>query len=501
MHSLFSDDDYVDWPPKPKQGAGPNQGAGPQQGAGPNQDSKPTQPAKEKKKPAKRNGPSARASQETARVEMRTEFEVTYREELHEAVELPSATEEVAGPPVLSVSQLTEQIKVILEDCFPMVWVVGEISNFSRPQSGHCYLTLKDERAQIRAVMWRQAAGRVRFDLADGMHVLCCGSLDVYGPRGSYQLVIQEIQPLGIGALELALRQLRDKLAAEGLFDPARKRPLPTFPRRIAVITSPTGAAIRDFLQVMSRRWRGTDVLVVPVRVQGEGAGAEIAAAIEQVNRMAVEIDCLVVTRGGGSLEDLWAFNEEVLVRAIYASRIPVVSAVGHEIDVTLSDLVADVRALTPSEAAERLVPAEEEVRQLIGQHRARLQAALKNQAARVRARLEAIAARRGFRRPLDRVQELARRLDEWSARAQRVLRHRLEIGRHQVEQYAGRLEALSPLSVLSRGYSITQRGDEVVRSAAELAVGDAIRTRYHRGTTVSRVEEVFNDDRPDRPK
>jgi len=468
MHSLFSDDDYIDWPPK----------------AG----------AQGKKKPSRQTG-KTRTGETGQRVEVRTEIEVTYREELREAVDLPAEVEEVAGPPVLSVSQLTEQIKVLMEDCFPIVWVAGEISNFSRPQSGHCYLTLKDERAQIRAVLWRQAAARVRFDLADGMHVLCCGSIDVYAPRGSYQLVIQEIQPLGVGALELALRQLQQKLAAEGLFDPARKRPLPRFPRRIAVITSPTGAAIRDFLQVMSRRWRGTDVLVVPVRVQGEGAGAEIAAAIEAVNRLGAEIDCLVVTRGGGSLEDLWAFNEEVVVRAIHASRIPVVSAVGHEIDVTLSDLVADVRALTPSEAAERIVPAEEEVRQLIGQQRMRLQAALKSQAARVRARLEAVAARRGLRRPLDRVHELSRRLDEWSTQAARVLRHRLEIGGHKVEQFAGKLEALSPLGVLARGYSITQRGDEVVREAGELAVGDAIRTRYHRGSTVSRVEQIDTEE------
>ena len=252
--------------------------------------------------------------------------------------------EEPSPPPILSVYELTAQIKDLLENSFPAVWVSGEISNLSRPQSGHCYLTLKDERAQIRAAIWRNVAARVEFDLADGLEVICCGHLDVYAPRGSYQLIVERIEPKGMGALELALRQLREKLAREGLFDPARKRPLPRLVRRVGLVTSPTGAAIHDFLQVLGRRWRGADVLVLPTRVQGTGAAEEIAAAIGTANRLPLAIDCLVVARGGGSLEDLWAFNEEVVVRAIFASRIPVISAIGHEIDVTLSDLVADVR-------------------------------------------------------------------------------------------------------------------------------------------------------------
>ncbi len=249
-----------------------------------------------------------------------------------------------AAQPILTVGQLTAEIKDVLESTFAEVWVSGEISNLSRPQSGHCYLTLKDQDAQLRAVLWRTAASRVRFDLDDGLEVICHGRLDLYPPRGSYQLVIDQILPKGLGALELALRKLRERLAAEGLFDAARKRPLPRFPRQIAIVTSPTGAALRDFLEVLRRRWRGTDVLVLPARVQGEGAAAEIAAAIAVANRLARPIDVLVVARGGGSLEDLWAFNEEAVVRAIDASRIPVVSAIGHEIDVTLADLVADVR-------------------------------------------------------------------------------------------------------------------------------------------------------------
>jgi exodeoxyribonuclease VII large subunit len=214
-------------------------------------------------------------------------------------------SDELSVEHVLTVSQLTEYVKHVLEATFPDVWVAGEISNFSRPQSGHCYLTLKDDAAQLRAVIWRTAASRMRFEPHDGLEVICQGHLDLYPPRGSYQLVIEQIVPKGLGALELALRQLRDRLANEGLFAPERKRPLPRFPRKIAFVTSPTGAAIRDFLEVLRRRWRGADVLIVPVRVQGEGAATEIAAGIELVNRMAMPIDVLVVGRGGGSLEDL----------------------------------------------------------------------------------------------------------------------------------------------------------------------------------------------------
>ena len=280
-------------------------------------------------------------------------------------------------PTVLTVSELTGQIKELLEEGLPAVWVAGEISNMSRPQSGHVYLTLKDDRAQIRAVLWRSTALQLRFALADGLDVICRGTIDVYAPRGSYQLVIRQIEPQGEGALQLALRQLKAKLAAEGLFDENRKRPLPRYPRRVAFVTSPTGAAIRDFLEVIGRRWRGLDVLVIPARVQGEGAAAEIAAGIRAANRLAHRPDVLVVGRGGGSLEDLWCFNEEVVVRAIVASEIPVVSAVGHEIDVTLADFAADRRALTPSEAAELVVPDREELLLRLDSNRQRLAAVL----------------------------------------------------------------------------------------------------------------------------
>ena len=397
---------------------------------------------------------------------------------------------------VVSVSELTGRIKDVLEGEFPSVWVGGEVSNFSRPQSGHCYLTLKDDRAQIRAVMWRNVASRVRFELDDGLQVVCQGHVDVYPPRGSYQLVIEQIEPQGLGALELALRQLRERLAAEGLFDPGRKRPLPRFPRRIAFVTSPTGAAIRDFLEVLRRRWHGVHVLVVPVRVQGDGSAEEIAAGIETVNRLAEQVDVLVVGRGGGSLEDLWAFNEEIVVRAIHASRVPVVSAVGHEIDVTLSDLVADVRALTPSEAAERVVPLAEEIRGFLHTQRQRLAAAMTARAAAAKARLDAAAGCRTFRRPLERVQLLGRQLDELQARARRAVDRRLEVARGLLDAHAGRLESLSPLAVLGRGYSLTSRAadGQLLHRADQIARGDLMRTRLAAGELTSRVEAVSTE-------
>ncbi len=399
----------------------------------------------------------------------------------------------------LSVSELTDHIKGLLEAAFPRVWVTGEISNFARPRSGHCYLTLKDESAQLSAVIWRGVASQVRFDLHDGLEVVCRGYLSLYGPQGRYQLVIQQIEPKGIGALELALRQLRDKLAREGLFDPARKRPLPPFARQIAVVTSPTGAAIRDFLEVLRRRWRLTDVLVVPVRVQGEGAAEEIAHAIELVNRLNRPIDCLVVTRGGGSLEDLWSFNEEIVCRAIYASRIPVVSAVGHEIDVTLSDLVADVRALTPSEAAERIVPAAEEMQTRLDQYRRRLVTGLRSRVVAARTRLEALASHRAFRRPFERIQLLTRHLDELAAVADRAMRAQVRNSRHKLDAFAARLESLSPLSVLSRGYSLTHRlaDGRLVRNARELSPGDLLRTHFAEGEAISRVEQIEPETPP----
>src|SRR3984957_4854461 len=265
------------------------------------------------------------------------------------------------GPMFESISELTERIKRRLEADFAEVAIHGEVSNVARPRSGHVYFTLKDDSASIRAVMWKNDARRLAFDLTDGMAVRALGRLTVYPPRGEYQIAVREIGPEGIGALELAFRQRYAKLALEGLFDPGRKRPLPRFPRRIVVVTSPTCAAIRDILQVTSRRWRCAQILNAPARVQGVGADREVVAALQLANQIA-DADVIIVARGGGSLEDLWTFNEESVVRAIVASGLPVVSAVGHEIDVTLADLAAVRRALTPSEAGEFCVPDAREV-------------------------------------------------------------------------------------------------------------------------------------------
>lgn len=393
---------------------------------------------------------------------------------------------------VLSVTDLTLAIKGTLEQNFTSVWVGGEISDLSRPQSGHVYFTLKDEGAQIKAILWRTAAQRLGFDVTDGLDVIVRGDIDVYPPRGNYQLIVRHLEPLGLGALQLAFKRLHEKLAAEGLFDPRHKKPLPRFPRRIAFVTSPTGAAIRDFLEVLRRRWQGIEVLIVPVRVQGAGAAEEIARGIQIANRITPAPDVLVVGRGGGSIEDLWCFNEEPVVRAIFASRIPVVSAVGHEIDVTLADLVADVRALTPTEAAERIVPSSDEIQALLRSQQERLAHSLRMQAQQARARLDALAHRRIFLRPFDRVQQLTERTHELGERAERAIRLRVSRSRERIASLAGHLEGLSPLSVLSRGYSVTTRAvtGELVRDAADVQPGDRITTRLATGQILSRVEE-----------
>jgi exodeoxyribonuclease VII large subunit len=398
----------------------------------------------------------------------------------------------------LTVAQLTAQIKTALEGEFPNVWVAGEISNYSRPQSGHSYFTLKDDQAQIRAVMWRGTASRLKFDLADGLDVICHGHVDVYAPRGSYQLVIDQLQPKGIGALELALRKLREKLAAEGLFDPAKKRKLPPFPRRIAFVTSPTGAAVRDFLEVLRRRWRGVDVLIIPARVQGDGAAQEVVAGIRLANRLTPRPDVLVVGRGGGSLEDLWTFNEEAVVRAIAASRIPTVSAVGHEIDVTLADLAADVRALTPSEAAERVVPAAEEISTRVRSHQQRLRHAAHRRVMLLRALYDGFANQRLFRRPFEIVHERSRRIDELSMHGSASVRRMLREYAGELATMAGKIESLSPLAVLARGYTITQdaKSRVAMRSAGQLRVGQLIVTRFATGAAVSTVESIDTKQR-----
>jgi exodeoxyribonuclease VII large subunit len=398
---------------------------------------------------------------------------------------------------ILTVSELTQGVKCLIEEGFPSVWVSGEMSNVSRPSSGHIYLALKDPEAQIRAVLWRSTAARLPFKLAEGQEVIARGKLTVYPPRGDYQLVIEEIQPKGIGALELALRQLKEKLSRLGYFAAERKRSLPRFPRRLALVTSPSGAAIRDMLETLRSRWPAVEVLVCPVRVQGDGAAAEIAAAIRLLNQLHaanhVALDVMIVGRGGGSTEDLWAFNEECVAHAIFHSVIPVVSAVGHEIDFTIADGVADCRALTPTDAAGRVVPDRQELLQAIQETESRLRDCLLVRVEQMRGRLDEICLRPPFRKPLERIRDLERKLDDWSERLGRGTKQRLAAAAERVAAGAARLESLSPLNVLARGYSLTRREADqaVVRDSSQVRPGDRLLTVVQHGRIVSRVEQA----------
>jgi exodeoxyribonuclease VII large subunit len=394
------------------------------------------------------------------------------------------------GVKILSIGELTRALKGVIEDGFPSVWVAGEVSNLSRPSSGHIYLTLKDAEAQLRTVVWRSVALRLRYDLREGQEVIARGRLSVYPVRGEYQLVVEELHPKGLGAAELALRQLKEKLFRQGYFAQERKKPLPRFPRRVALVTSPSGAAVRDMLEILARRWPAVEVWVCPVRVQGEGAGEEIAAAIRLLNQLQA-IDVMIVGRGGGSTEDLWAFNAECVAQAIFASKIPVVSAVGHEIDLTIADLVADCRALTPSEAAERIVPNCEELLDAVCGMEERLRTLLLGRLDRARIKLDDLGQRRVFRLPLEGIRAHERKLDDWSERLHRAMRQRLFVLRDNLEAKSARLDNLSPLNVLGRGYSLTRREADgvVVRRPDQVQPGDRLLTRLQHGQIVSRVE------------
>jgi exodeoxyribonuclease VII large subunit len=404
------------------------------------------------------------------------------------------------GPPradllpedALTVGDLTRRIRACLEEAFDAVTVVGELSNVRCPASGHVYLTLKDADAQIAAVLWRSTAMRLRFDLEDGLAVVVTGHLSVYEPRGTYQIVVSSIRPKGMGALQLAFLQLKDKLEKEGLFRPEAKQPLPFLPACVGIVTSATGAAIHDILTVIARRFPPAHVVLRPVRVQGEGAAAEIAQAIADFNEWG-GADVLIVGRGGGSLEDLWAFNEEAVARAIAASRIPIISAVGHEIDVTISDLVADRRALTPSEAAEVVLPRYDELLARVREDRERLAGALRSQLGFARERLERLRTSYGFRAPLERLRLHQQRLDDLANAAALALRRRVESCRERLAGARGRLDALGPLRVLERGYSITRDAatGQVVRRADAVAPGQTVETLLSRGRLLSRVESV----------
>ncbi len=439
-------------------------------------------------------------------------------------------------PLLLSVSEVTRLIRDSLEDQFREVWIEGEISNLRAPSSGHLYFTLKDTQSQLRGVLFRSGASRLRFALQEGLAVVARGRISVYEPRGEYQLIVDSLEPKGVGAFQLAFEQLRERLTREGLFEAARKRTLPAFPRTVGVVTSLSGAAIRDIVAVLRRRCPVVNILIAPVPVQGEGAGAFIAAAIRALSE-APQVEVLIVGRGGGASEDLWAFNEEEVIRAIAQSRVPVVSAVGHEIDVTLSDFAADYRAPTPSAAAEAVVPVLDEILERLGEIAGRLRRIVRTMLQMQRHRFEQSV--RVLREMRFRVQTHAQHLDELRGGLTRELTERLTLlhrgmverqhallarGPHnriqtalvlipqlckRVEQEARRglmsrkqsvaaqmsaLDALSPLAILSRGYSVIQAGPSgrIVRRASDVAVGEVVQARLAEGRLRCVVDEVL---------
>ena len=435
---------------------------------------------------------------------------------------------------IYTVARLNDEVARLLEDSFPLIWVEGELTNLARPRSGHMYFTLKDARAQVRCALFRSNRMRLRFEPRDGMQVIARARVGLYGPRGDFQLVVQELEPAGEGALRLAYDRLRLRLQEEGLFDPRHKLPLPAFPRRLGVVTSPTGAAVRDVLKVLGRRFPSLPVVVYPTRVQGEGAGEEIAAAIRAAVRRA-ECDVLLVVRGGGSLEDLWAFNEEGVVRAIHACPIPIVTGIGHESDVTIADFAADERAPTPSAAAERTSPNRSELVERLAAVAGRARRAAAAGAERRRTALE--LRRRRLRHPLLRIENFAQRTDELGRRAAAAFDRRREETRHRmaalfhrlertgpdlgafrttvenlarrghsaiserharasarVRELARALHAVSPDRTLERGYAIVYREGDIVRDAGEVSEGDAITARLARGRLAATVTSADPD-------
>lgn len=427
----------------------------------------------------------------------------------------------------LTVTQLTDRIQGVLETELFDVWVEGEISNLKIAPSGHWYFSLKDDNAQVRAVVWKTATRLIKFKPRDGMKVLARGGVRVYAPRGEYQLSVEVIEPLGKGSLQQAFEDLKEKLEQEGLFDPARKRPLPMLPRCVGIVTSPTGAVIQDILRVLSRRYANLGVLVYPARVQGPEASWEIVQGIRALNRVP-GLDVLIVARGGGSLEDLFPFNDEMVARALASSRVPTISAVGHETDVTIADFVADLRAPTPSAAAERVVQAKEEFALRIDAFGRRLGAAFDLRLARVRARVAGLTSHRVFEAERGRLRSHGQRVDELTNRAETALGRRLERatertrraherveafrwdrqlqerresvarrerrigdlvracvadGESRLARAAGKLESLSPLAVLSRGYALVwDEHGRLVRDPADVRAGDPLRIRVAGG-------------------
>ncbi|MBU0503203.1 MAG: exodeoxyribonuclease VII large subunit [Candidatus Omnitrophica bacterium] len=409
---------------------------------------------------------------------------------------------------VYTVSEITKDIKMILENTFADVWIEGEVSNFKAAPSGHFYFSLKDKDSVIAAAMFSRSNKDLKFKIEDGLKAICRGRIDVYPPRGQYQLIVDNLEPKGIGAQQLAFEQLKKKLAKEGLFDSAHKKELPVMPFSVGIVTSSTGAAVRDILQILKKGARGVNVVIRSVRVQGEKAASEIAEGINDLNKFSRQadesgggiphiagnkVDMIIVSRGGGSVEDLWAFNEELVARAIYASRIPVVSAVGHQINLTLSDLVADFFVETPSAAAKIIVDKKNsllaEIDNLQHQLNFSIQETINNLNNSV------IALRHTLKSPLDRLLEKQQLLDELYSGLSNNMRSFLKLTRETAGSYIKRLEALSPLAVLSRGYSLSMAisNDVIIKDASGLKPKDKVKTILGKGSFISTVEEVNN--------
>ena len=387
-----------------------------------------------------------------------------------------------------TITELTAKIRGVVEPSFLNVWVQGEISNFKPAASGHVYFSLKDQGASVAAAIFGWGSRKRPFEIKDGLQVACRGKISVYPPRGTYQLVIDQIEPLGAGALQIAFERLKTQLSGEGLFDPSRKKPLPRYPKKIAVITSPTGAVIQDILNILGRRAPHIQILVVPSLVQGEGAAPQLIRALETVNRFRLA-DVIVLARGGGSMEDLWCFNHEELARAIARSELPIVSAVGHEVDFTISDFVADLRAPTPSAAAEILSGPWLEVAQRLRDQSSRMILAMQRNLQTRATVLTHVAAR--LVSPKDRLREQAQRNDELSHRLLKAFEFFLQRRQSQLQQWSGKLDALSPLRVLERGYTLVRdpsRGGAVLRSAEQVKAEQELEITFYDGKRTVRA-------------
>ena len=390
-----------------------------------------------------------------------------------------------------SVSAITRIIKSTLEESFQSIWVEGEVSGYLHHSSGHRYLNLKDDRAVIKVTIWRSAGAKLKFEPKNGLKVLVFGDISVYEKGGNYQLNCRRLETVGIGDLELAFRQLHEKLLAEGLFDQTRKKPLPAFPKTIGIVTSPTGAAIRDIIQIARRRNPSVQLIIYPAQVQGDGAEKTIAAGVDYFNTRS-DIDVIITGRGGGSLEDLWPFNTETTVRAIAASRIPVVSAVGHEIDTTLSDLAADLRAPTPSAAAELTVWSRADFEEQVESYLATQAYHLESLVAQAGKELRALLSRPIFARPSDQIRQRQQFLDSLSRHLERSGKNLFQLHRNRLSLVLSKLDTLSPLKILTRGYSVTRLADTpaVVKSVEQIAEGQRIESIVTDGTVISVVEK-----------